>query len=255
MKLIKTHFAILFLFAFVLTANAQLATFDFRTVTDNGDFSPKHVLAVWIEKSDGTFVKTVFLRGNNRKQYLYTWNNKSGGSTVDAKTGATLSSHSSHSVQWNCRGLNGNIVSNGTYKYVVEYTDQHAQGPKYSVEFNISNSIQSVTATDQTYFKDMSVAYDPNGVGIEEYSPEQQVISIFPNPSNGEFNIQLSQNVLQNGNLEIVDISGKKIFQRKIANSQMSETINLKFLKLSPGVYFVVFRAKNQIARGKIVIQ
>ena len=252
MKLINTF---LFLLAFALTTNAQLATFDFRTVTNNGTFSPRHVLAVWIEKSDGTFVKTVFLRGNNRKEYLFTWNNKSGGSTVDAITGSTLSSHSSHSVIWNCRDLNGDIVADGTYKFVVEYTEKHAQGPKYSVEINVSNSIQSITATDQTYFKDMSVTYDPNAVGIEEYTLEQQAISIFPNPSNGELSIQLSQNVLQNGNLEIIDISGKKIFQRRITNSEMSEMINLNFLKLSPGIYFVVFKAENQIAHGKIVIQ
>ncbi len=246
---------ILFLITIAITSNAQVAAFDFRTVTDNGTFSPKHVLAVWIEKSDGTFVKTVYLRANNRKQYLYTWNNISGGSKLDALTGATLSSHSSRSAHWNCRDLNGNIVPNGTYKYVVEFTDKHAQGPKHSIDFVISNSIETINPADQTYFKDMTITYDPNGVGIEEYTPEQQVISIFPNPSNGELSIQLSQNVLQNGELEIIDISGKKIFQKQIANSEISEVINLNFLKLSPGVYFVVFKAEGQIARGKIVIQ
>lgn len=251
----KTNLSILFLFAFIINVNAQVAAFDFRTVTDNGTFSPKHVLAVWIEKTNGEFVKTVYLRANNRKQYLYTWNNKSGGNKLDALTGATLSSHSSRSAHWNCRDLNGDIVANGTYKYVVEYTEKHAQGPKHSIDFVISNSIETTNPTDQTYFKDMNITYDPNGVGIEEYTPEQNVISIFPNPSNGELSIQLSQDVLQNGNLEIVDISGKIIFQKKIANSQMSEVINLNFLKLSSGVYFVIFRAENQIARGKFVVQ
>jgi hypothetical protein len=91
-------------------------------------------------------------------------------------------------------------------------------------------------------------------VGIEEYSSEQQVIKIFPNPSNGEFNIQLSQQVLQTGEMEIVDVSGRRIYQKQIANSQMSKMINLNFLKLKQGVYFVVFKSKNQIARARIVI-
>lgn len=255
MKLFKSILILLITATFATTSNAQLATFDFRTVTDNGMFSPKHVLAVWVEKSDGTFVKTVFLRASARKQYLYTWNNKSGGSTVDATTGATLLSHTSHSVQWNCRDLNGNIVTNGTYKFVVEFTDQHAQGPTFSLEFSVGANNDTTSAADQSYFKDISISYDPNGVGVEEYSAEQQAIQIFPNPSNGEFSIQLSQQILQSGNLEIVDITGKKVYQQLLANSQMSEMINLNFLKLNSGVYFVIFRSKNQIARGRIVIQ
>jgi hypothetical protein len=55
--------------------------------------------------------------------------------------------------------------------------------------------------------------------------------------------------------MEIVDVSGKRIYQKKVANSQMSKMIDLSFLKLKQGVYFVVFKSNNQTARGRIVIQ
>ncbi|MDP2723757.1 MAG: hypothetical protein Q8O72_13465, partial [Bacteroidales bacterium] len=67
----------LFIFIFGLTqvVHAQTEgdiTFSFKTVTQNGTYAPKHVLAAWIEK-DGVFVKTRLVRANQRKQYLYTW--------------------------------------------------------------------------------------------------------------------------------------------------------------------------------------
>ncbi|MFZ4741786.1 MAG: hypothetical protein ACOYLE_11540, partial [Bacteroidales bacterium] len=54
---------IFLLFTFLLVSiqlNAQTTgnlTFSVTT-TSTGSFSPRHVIAIWIEKSDGTFVKT-----------------------------------------------------------------------------------------------------------------------------------------------------------------------------------------------------
>ena len=47
-------------------------TFTVRTVTENGTYSPKHVLAIWVEDANG-FVKSRLVRANQRKQYLYKW--------------------------------------------------------------------------------------------------------------------------------------------------------------------------------------
>ena len=52
--------------------NAGEVTLSFRTVTANGNYAPKHVLAVWVEDDSG-FIKSRLVRANNRKQYLYTW--------------------------------------------------------------------------------------------------------------------------------------------------------------------------------------
>jgi len=87
-------------------------TFTVRTVTVNGNFSPKHVLAIWVEDSDG-FVLSRKLRAVKRKQYLYTWNTQSGGNVVDAVTGETLLSHQTHTVTWDCKDANGNLVPDG----------------------------------------------------------------------------------------------------------------------------------------------
>lgn len=248
----------LLIIAFLFTSsnylNAQLATFNFKTITDGGTFSPKHVLAVWIEKSDGSYVKTIFLRASARKQYLYTWNSKSGGNTTDAKTGATLTSHTTHSVQWNCCDLSGMLVPAGNYKFVVEFTDKHAQGPTYSVDFIIDTATHTVTAPNQTYFTDMSVVYDPNGVGIEEYSDESGAIELFPNPAKDNIFLRLSKEMLQSGEIEIYTISGTKVYSKSVANSDMDKTIKIDISTFTQGMYIMVFRSKKQRTQAKFII-
>ncbi len=137
-----------------------LLTFTIRTVTDNGTYSPKHVLAIWIEDAGG-FVKTRKAMANQRKQYLYTWKTASNYNVVDAITGVTLTSHQTHTVTWNCTDLSGNIVPDGDYSVWVEFTDKHSQGPLYNLTFTKGTQAQSMTPADETYFKDIQLDFVP----------------------------------------------------------------------------------------------
>lgn len=141
------------------TSGGEL-TFTVRTVTANGTYSPKHVLAIWIEDADG-FVKTRKAMANQRKQYLYTWHAASAYNVVDAITGPTLNSHQTHTVTWNCEDLSGNIVPDGVYTVWVEFTDKHAQGPLYTLDFTKGTEAMSLSPADQTYFKDIQLDFVP----------------------------------------------------------------------------------------------
>ncbi len=144
------------------TTDGEL-TFTVRTVTDNGDFSPKHILAIWIEDSNG-FVKTRKLRADKRKQYLYTFNSHTGGNVVDAVTGATLSSHTTHTVTWDCKDVDGKLVPDGEYTVYVEFTDKHSQGPLCTVPFTKGPEAVSLSPADKTYFKDLALNFEPAAV-------------------------------------------------------------------------------------------
>jgi len=137
-----------------------LLTFTVRTVTAGGNYAPKHVLAIWVEK-DASFVKSRKVMATVRKQYLYTWVAASNYNTTDAITGATLTSHQTHTVTWNCKDLSGNIVPDGDYKVWVEFTEQHAQGPVTSFTFTKGPNAMHLTPADQTYFKDIVVDFLP----------------------------------------------------------------------------------------------
>ena len=135
-------------------------TFTIRTVTSGGNFSPRHVLAIWVEDSDG-FIKTRKAMANQRKQYLYTWKAASNYNVVDAITGSTLTSHQTHTVSWDFVDLDGNIVPDGEYTVWVEFTEQHAQGPIYTLTFEKGPNPISLTPADETYYKDIEFEFTP----------------------------------------------------------------------------------------------
>ncbi len=146
------------------TTGGELS-FTVRTVSAGGNYAPSHVLAIWVEY-DGDFVKTRKAMANQRKQYLYTWkaSTQAAGSVynvVDAITGSTLTSHQTHTVTWDCTDLDGNIVPDGEYVVLTEFTSQHAQGPVYELSFTKGPDAVSLTPADETYFKDIELEFTP----------------------------------------------------------------------------------------------
>ncbi len=57
--------------------------------------------------------------------------------------------------------LDGNIVPDGAYTVWVEFTDKHAQGPLYEITFNKGPNAEYKTPADETYFKDIELAFTP----------------------------------------------------------------------------------------------
>jgi len=172
MKFLNT-FVLILVLIFPLFSGAQSAknpgatqetggtvNFTVTTVTQNGTYAPRHVLAIWIEQNT-QFVKTRVAYANARKQYLYTWKAKSNYNVTDAITGPTRTSHGTVTATWDCRDLNGNILPDGEYVLWIEFTEKHAQGPLYSIPFTKGTSPQTITPPDQANFKNMTLTYTP----------------------------------------------------------------------------------------------
>jgi hypothetical protein len=232
-------------------------SFSFTTTANDGSFSPKHVLAVWVENSGGSFVKTLKLNADKRKQYLYTWNSKSTGNTTDAITGATLSSHQSHSLNWNMHDVSGNVVSDGDYSLRVEYTSAHAQGPLLSVNFNKSTSSVSLQPSDASYFKTISLSWVPEnttgiGAGIFITTPR-----IWPNPIKDKFSLEISSNSNQLIIISIYDMNLRKLqslYEGYIEEGVTRKSFQIDNSSLKEGNYFIVFENGNSIHAEKVMI-
>lgn len=148
-------------------------TFTVKTVTQGGSFAPRHVLAIWVEHN-GEFVKTRLARANQRKQYLYTWKAASNYNVTDAITGATLTSHQTHTVEWDCTDLNGDVVADGTYTMWIEFTEKHAQGPLFNIDFEKGPDGFDVTPPDETYFKNIQLTWEPEVVLTADFTSDVQ---------------------------------------------------------------------------------
>jgi hypothetical protein len=75
------------------------------------------------------------------------------------------------------------------------------------------------------------------------------IISVYPNPSNGNFNVQVSPNLIRK-RLTITDAIGREITKMKIEEAAFDMN-----LEVASGVYFLNFSTNEGIVTKKIVIQ
>ncbi|MEE4258497.1 MAG: DUF2271 domain-containing protein [Bacteroidales bacterium] len=224
-------------------------TLSFRTVTANGNYAPRHVLAVWVEDESG-FVKSRLVRANNRKQYLYTWIAASNYNEVDAVTGSTISSHQTHTVVWDCLDLEGMEVPDGTYTVHIEFTEKHAQGPLYSIDFIKGTEEQHLTPFDLTNFKDIQLDFYPETTGVKINVLENE-ITIFPNPGNGLFTIEKLPS--ETKEVSIIDLSGRIIQTLKRNELLNNENLQLDLRNFSNGIYLFKIHINGEIITKKLI--
>jgi hypothetical protein len=148
---------------------------------------------MWVEDGNGKLIKNLELSAAKRKQYLYTWNTKSGGSAVDITTGSTLSSHITHTKNWNCRDKAGVLVPDGTYKIITEFTSEHAQGPLNTVSFTKEGDKIKINPEGSSFFSDIILEFTPSGsTGFEPAFATGNELVVYPNPVKDLLNISFT---------------------------------------------------------------
>lgn len=123
----------------------------------------------------------------------------------------------------------------------------------YSVVVTDANGC---TSTSQTTVLADSVSNptDPN-TSNEEFGVENAIV-VYPNPSNGSFNVSLNLGLTGKANLEIMDISGRVIYTSTLnilSSSTSNQTVELT--NLVPGTYVLMVKAENTIYTKKLVIK
>jgi len=118
--------------ALLVVAGARTASADlsvtFTTTDSGGTYTPKNIVAAWIEDANGTFVKTIGRWAATRKSDLTTWTGKAGANDADAISGATRTSHAIPlTAKWNLRDRNQQLMPDGNYVVRIESTEK---GPR-----------------------------------------------------------------------------------------------------------------------------
>ncbi len=90
------------------------------------------------------------------------------------------------------------------------------------------------------------------GTSIELFNSEDFAI-IYPNPSNGVFNIKIQKPSVSNIKVEISSISGKILYKKHYKAANVIDRINLS--SYPKGVYTVKFSTENEVKTGKIIIK
>ena len=161
-------------------------TYSVKTLNYTASYSPYNICAVWVVDGSGKFVKTLCRHGVSRVAYLYKWAADRGTyTTVDGVTGATLTAQpQTHTVIWNCRGTNGQVVVDGTYNFRAEYTSNNAQGPYMASNCQFTKGNTAFTTNFVTFanasgvFTNMTLTYTPyNEVAVSGLSSNSGLIN------------------------------------------------------------------------------
>ncbi len=90
-----------------------------------------------------------------------------------------------------------------------------------------------------------------NAVGQEEF--EQDVLSIYPNPSTGIVNVEVTEDVKEY-TIDVVSVTGQKVFSSKYENSNAQVTLSLS--DIADGIYYIILKdvQSGKFSREKISI-
>ncbi|MBN4062010.1 T9SS type A sorting domain-containing protein [Bacteroidales bacterium AH-315-I05] len=117
-------------------------------------------------------------------------------------------------------------------------------------QFSGNNSVQvkfkHITDYENNmYLDDINIA---TTVGVEE-KLAVDAISIYPNPTNGEFEIRSSKYEAENASLFVYNILGEIVYEKhEIQNSKLKVDLSDK----EAGVYFIMLKTGNEVAVKKV---
>jgi len=241
----------------------------------------QHALAVWIQSgatgnATSTFVKTRLRygansSGSNTRDHLDTWAVNSGGTAananatacnkIDATTGATLAAwQTNRTITWDGKNANAvtaneTIVADGTYRVTIESCWDHdwSGAPVgtgvSSFTFTKGPNAVHLTPTATINFTNMTLDWVPLGTGVNEVSSENPEISVYPNPTNGIFNVDFKKA----DNINVVNMLGSVIFEEKVEQI-VSGTKTIDLTNFANGIYFIQVLDGEKIARRKIIL-
>ena len=205
--------------------------------------SPRHLGAAWIETSTGTFVKTKikYCGGNCDHVNTSTWATASAGNTTgaDVSSGATKTSLAPITFTWNGTNVAGTVVADGAYNVKIYEVWNHGsttnQLQTSTVAFTKGTTASTVTPAATNWLKNVSIIWHPAVTnGIDESTIVNPVISVYPNPTEGIFNVDFKNAT----SIKVLNTLGAVIYEEKI--HQLTEgTKSIDLINFTNGIYFI----------------
>ncbi len=90
------------------------------------------------------------------------------------------------------------------------------------------------------------------GTGISDNNYNKDLFNVYPNPSNGEFTINISSQYAEDGILEVMNMNGTVIYEQTV--EAKSNQLNLN-LAVAPGLYLVKYQTGAQINVERMLIK
>jgi hypothetical protein len=228
----------------------------------------QHALAAWIQTNAGAFVKTKLAYAGccatcgNTQDHVPTWSANAGGlstdclnaNVVDATTGATRSTWTSYSFNWDGKigpAATGTLQPDGTYKVAIQSTWNHGTGTAMTTyTFTKGSTAYTRTVTSDPNFGTVTLNWQPaTATGFNEASSVNPIISVYPNPTEGVFNVDFKNAT----SIKVLNTLGAVIYEEKV--EQLTEgTKNIDLSNFKNGVYFINVSNGTNSSNHKIIL-
>lgn len=231
-------------------------TFSVTTTEPAGNYNGVNVIALWIEDTNGNFIKTKMRYADARIQYLNKWVSSSMYNVTDAVTGATRSNHGPLTMSWNATDVAGNVVADNGYRVCLQMSDKNAAGEYLYLPFVKDTNAQTLSFPDTLNFTSLSLTWSPVPAGVSEYSAALH-FACSPNPVSGQAILRYTLPQASDVTITVHDVYGKSISVLADGNQPAGEHL-LKWdqgkADLKPGVYFIKLNTGRGSALEKIMI-
>lgn len=110
----------------------------------------------------------------------------------------------------------------------------------------------TATGTCGTDVSTLSITIDCL-IGVE--APLAGDVSIYPNPSTGSFNVEITNMDAVSGSIEVLDMTGKQVVQRSWENANGSHVEAITLDNAASGFYFVRVTLDGQMATYRVAVK
>ncbi len=239
---------LLLCFSWNLSAQTSgLLTFTLTEAPHTSTYSgTKNALAIWIESctpcgttaGTSTFVRTKMRYwGSGTNDHLPTWVTKSGSSTTNATTGATVASFTTKTITWDGKNAAQTaLVADGSYRIAVQECWNHGTtgtATRY-FPFTKGTSADTQTPANDANFTGISLSWSPT-LATDTFSQNPQAV-VYPNPSSGIFNIDLKSDVKS---IRVVNLLGQEVYSEAINSKTAETTKEINLSSYSRGIYII----------------
>ncbi len=142
--------------------------------------------------------------------------------------------------------------SDNAQDYIVknwQWIDLTSLGNTDSLQFNLSSSDAGTFGMNTpAFFCVDDFTTSDNFLFTENNFEKNSDIKIFPNPNNGNFNVQMSQ--FENVQINIFNFLGEKVYSNLRANNNEQLSTNL-----SSGIYFIKIYSNDSIITKKLILE
>jgi len=90
------------------------------------------------------------------------------------------------------------------------------------------------------------------GITVYQRDDETLLFDLFPNPAHLEVNILLNDDLVDQANLSITNITGIELYSRPLTSGQVKITIDLS--GFNPGIYFAKLKSGKKVAVKKFIV-